>query len=228
MSIGLCDESGLAFPLPRLSGRVPKGRCIISDAARTLGEVSAAGYSITSKMQERLEAVAGMAGLRIVEGHLVLECGREELGPPIQKFLEISKTIGDVYLVHRQKEQPNKELIAAVRNVFDSMGLHYLLDRRVQGQIEAHPFDILVPPNGRPAIAVSVLTGQNTHSLAQIWGFKCEDVRRGDWYKKSRGKLALIYEVKNHVWSDASRAILETRSDLAIPSDDLQSLRNLN
>jgi hypothetical protein len=195
------------------------GRCVISDAARTLGEVQAAGYKVTNQAKERIERVAGLADLRIVNQHLVLECSPHELGPSIQKFLEASKTIGDVYLVHRYREKPDKGLIAQVRRVLDSKNMLYRLGDRIPGRIENHPFDIVVPSNGRPGLAVSVIGGQNTHNIAQIWYYKCDDVRHGEWYEKSRSKLALIYDVRHQEWSEASRAILESTADIAIPSD---------
>jgi hypothetical protein len=118
-------------------------------------------------MKERIERVAGTAGLRIVNSHLVLECVYADLGISIQKFLEASKTIGDVYLVHRYRETADNEIIKQVQHVLDSKGVLYRLDDKIQGRIEKHPFDLVVPRNGRPGLAVGVLGGQNTHNIAQ-------------------------------------------------------------
>lgn len=79
-------------------------RCIISDSARTLGEVEAAGYSVTAQLKEKMETLAALPGLNFVDSHLILQCSHADLGPSIQKYLEASKMIGDVYLVHRQRE----------------------------------------------------------------------------------------------------------------------------
>jgi hypothetical protein len=196
----------------------------ISDAARTLGEVEAVGYRVTTQAKERIERVAGLSNLRIVNQHLVLECSPAELGLSIQKFLEASKTIGDVYLVHRQKEKPDKALIMEVRKVLDSKRLLYRLGEKIPGRLESHPFDIVVPANGRPGLAVGVIGGQNTHNLAQIWYYKCDDVRHGEWYANARSKLALVYDVRHQDWSEASRSILESTADIAVPSDSLSDL----
>jgi hypothetical protein len=103
--------------------------------------------------------------------------------------------------------------------------LLYRLDEKVAGKIELHPFNLVVPPNGRPGLAVSILSGKNTHNVAQIWYFKCDDVKNGEWYQRSKSRLALIYDVRGHVWSESSRAILESRADLALPSDALDDFR---
>lgn len=203
-----------------------EGRCVISDSARTIGEIEAAGYNVSTQMKQKLERLAGLSGIRIVDGHLVLESSYEDLGVSIQKFLETSKTIGDVYLVHKQREKPDDEIILQIRDILDSVRLLYRTHEKIDGEIEAHPFDVVVPPNGRPGLAVTVVSGQNTHTLAQVWAFKCDDVKRGEWYRNAKAKLALVYDVRYQAWSDASRAIIRSRADIAVPSDSLKSLRD--
>ncbi len=197
-------------------------KCIISDAARTIGELQDAGYSLTIPMKEKLERIANLSGLRIVNDYLLLESSYTNIGASIQKFLEISKMIGDVYLVHKQRGTPEKDLVAQVKTVLDSKSLLYRERDRIRGQIESHPFDLLVPPNGHPGMAVSVLGGQNTHTLAQVWGYKCDDIR----HEKGNDniKLALVYDVRFATWSDTSRKILESRADFALAGDSLRQL----
>lgn len=197
-------------------------RCVLSDAARTLGEITAAGFSLTAAMTEKLERLAGTSGLRIVSGHLILESPYGELGASIQRFLEVSKTVGDVYLIHRQREETDNELLSQVTTTLNSDGILYRTNERIDGQIEKHAFDVVIPPNGAPGMAVSILAGQNTHNVAQIWGFKCDDIRRSEFNRKLR--LALIYDTRYHRWSDASKSILESRADVAIPSDSINDL----
>jgi hypothetical protein len=108
--------------------------------------------------------------------------------------------------------------------VLDSRGLAYRIGDKVQGQLESHPFNLVVPPNGHPGMALGILPGQNTHTIAQVWGYKCEDIKRE---KRNRNmKLLLIYDTRFERWSDASKAILENRADAALPSDALANLRN--
>ena len=100
-------------------------KCIISDGARTLGEIQDAGYSFTKHTRERLERIASLSGLRIVSDHLVLESSYTDVGTSVQSFLEVSKTIGDVYLVHKQRADAGDELITQVRTVLDSQRILY-------------------------------------------------------------------------------------------------------
>jgi hypothetical protein len=197
-------------------------QCIISDAARTLGEVRDAGHSVSTHMKERLERIANLSGLRIVEDHLVMDSSYTDLGPSIQKFLEMCKMIGDVYLVHKQREAAEDDLVAQVRMVLDSKGLLYREREKLRGQIESHPFNLVVPPNGHVGMAVKILTGINTHAIAQIWGYKCDDIKKEQRNQNTR--LALIYDTRFERWSTTSRAILETRADVALPSESLGDL----
>lgn len=197
-------------------------RCVISDAARTLGEIRDAGHSVTTHMKERLEKIANLSGLEIVEDHLVMETSYADVGASIQKFLEMSKMIGDVYLVHKQRETAEEDLVAEVKKVLDSKRFLYRLGEKLRGEIEVHSFHFVVPPNGHAGMAVKVLSGINTHTLAQIWGYKCDDIRREKRNKDT--KLALVYDTRLEKWSNTSKAILETRADVAIPSDSLGDL----
>jgi hypothetical protein len=200
-----------------------RGRYLISDSARTLGEIEAAGYSVTRQMRERLEKLAGAAGARIVDTHLVLESTSSDLGLSIQRFLELSKTIGDVYLVHKHRERPDEELVQEIGAVLSANGLHYRLHEKIHGRIDIHPLDLVVPPNGHPGLAVGILNGQNTHAIAGFWYYRCDDIKTGQWYRDANAKLALIYDVRNQ-WSETSRAILESKADIAVPSDALSEL----
>ncbi len=199
------------------------GRCLISDSARTLGEIEAAGYSVTHQMKERLEALATPYGIRFVDTHLVLESTHRDLGLSIQTFLETSKTIGDVYLVHRRRtEDSAQELVSQVKTILNSAKLLYRPKQKIQGKHEAHMIDLLVPPNGLPGLALNVLGGQNTHALAQVWYCKCDDIRLAAANKNV--KLALIYDVRHDVWSEASKGYLEEKANLVLPGNSIEEL----
>ncbi len=98
----------------------------------------------------------------------------------------------------------------------------YRPHEKLQGKREAHSIDLLVPPNGRPGLALSVLGGQNTHALAQIWYCKCDDIQQARENKNI--KLALVYDLRHDPWSDASRAYLEAKADVVLPGDSIQEL----
>lgn len=201
-----------------------KGRFLISDSARTLGEIEAAGYSVTRQMRERLDRLAASIGARIVDTHLVLETTHKDLGGSIQRFLELSKTLGDVYLVHKQREKPDEDLIQEVGNVLSAGGLHYRQHEKIHGRLDVHSLDMVVPPNGHPGLAVGILGGHNTHGVAAVWYYRCDDIRAGEWYQNAKARLALVYDVRSEPWSETSRSILESKADIAVPSDSLNEL----
>ncbi len=196
--------------------------CIVSDSARTLGEIEAAGYSLTGQMKQRLASIASASGLRVIDSNLILESSYAELGNSIQKFLEVSKMIGDVYLVHRQRAEAGDGLLARVKTVIDSTNIRYLQGQKLHGKIEDHSVDLLVSPNGHRGLAVSVLGGQNTHALAQIWYGKCDDIRKARENKNI--KIALVYDVSSGVWSDASKSWLAAKADVVLPGNSLGEL----
>ncbi len=200
------------------------GTFILSDSARTLGEIEAAGFALTRQMRERLDRLATEFGANFIDRHLILNSKHGELGGSIQRFLEVSKTIGDMYLVHKHPAKPDEEIVSQVRAILDSKKIYYRLDDKIPGQIENHPFDFVVPPNGHPGLALGVVGGKNTHSMAPNWYYKCDDVRNGEWYKKAKARLALVYDARLQ-WSVASREILEKKADIAIASDRLGDLR---
>jgi hypothetical protein len=201
---------------------ISKERCILSDAGRTLGEIEDAGHSLTPQIKERLEKLANLSGVRIVRDHLLLESTYKHLGVSIQKYLEMSKMIGDVYLVHRQRADAGDDLLSQVRNVFDSTRILYRQRQKLHGQIEDHQIDLLVAPNGHPGLALNVVSGQNTHALAQIWYGKCDDIRRAE--ENNNIKIALIYDVRFDQWSSKSKAWLAAKADVILPGDGLNEL----
>ncbi len=152
----------------------------------------------------------------------MLDSSYAELGTSIQRFLEVSKTIGDVYLVHKQRADAGDELITQVRTVLDSQHILYRPHEKIWGALESHPFDLVALPNGHPGLAVSVLSGQNTHTVAQIWYYKCDDIR--ELPQNNNIKLGLVYDTRFEPWSDASKEILRSKADVVLPGDALQEL----
>lgn len=202
--------------------KLDKNHYVLSDAARTLGEVQDAGYSLTTQMKERIERIAGSAGLTVQADHLVMETSAKALASSMQRFLETAKMIGDVYLVHKNRVAPENTLIPKIRKTLDYEHLLYKEKEKLQGQIETHSFDLLVRPNGHPGLAIGIVSGQNTHNLATNWYFKCDDIKRVDANRNMR--LALIYDVRYGVWSDTSRNILAEKADAVVRGDSLDEL----
>lgn len=130
--------------------------------------------------------------------------------------------IGDVYLVHKPRTEQESRIISKVRRALDSKNLFYREKEKLRGRIEVHTFDLLVPPNGHPGLAIGIVSGQNTRSLATDWYFKCDDVKLTEENGKIR--LALVYDVGCGSWSDTSKSILADKADAVIPSDSLREL----
>ena len=92
-----------------------------------------AGYSLTAQMKERVERIAGIAGLTVKEGHLILETSAKALAASMQRFLETAKMIGDVYLVHKNRVDPENILIPEIRHALDNEHLPYVEKRGCGG-----------------------------------------------------------------------------------------------
>ena len=130
--------------------------------------------------------------------------------------------IGDVYLVHKNRIEPESGLITEIGRALQSKNLLYREKEKLRGRIEIHAFDLLVPPNGHAGLAIGIVSGQNTHNLATDWYYKCDDIKNAEENRNVR--LALVYDVRRGAWSEVSRSILANKADAAIPSDSLQEL----
>ena len=193
------------------------GRVLISDSANTIGQLRDAGYAINAELRDRLVQLARHSGINVVKNHLILESNEQNIGSDIQRFIEAAKTIGDVYLVHRIRVPSEKEVANKVKEVLTRRNYVFKEREMIGGEIEGHKMDFYIPPNGTPGLALAVLAAQNTHNVAQVWGFRCEDIKRQPQNK--RLKVGVVYDTSSSAWSDESRRILESRADLTCPSD---------
>jgi hypothetical protein len=199
---------------------IAKDKYIISDMAKTVSELQDSGVSVNQKMRERFSELARIAGMNIVRDHLVLESGPSDLGKNIQRLLEAAKTIGDVYLVHRRaRPKPDVDLLGEVRGILNERRVHFKEKDTVGGTLENHRVDFMIPANGRPATAIAVLYAHNSHLVAEAWAFKCDDIR-----SRNQMEIGLIYDTSGDSWEQDSKAILETKANFAVPSDQLPML----
>jgi len=216
------DNIVLSFPFHIASNhrveitvtRISDDSYILSDGARTIGELIESGYTVNKELRERLLKIAKISGMNISKDYLVLQTSKQRLSDDIQMFLEAAKTIGDVYLVHKIKQASEKHLVERVKRVLDEKNIVYKENGRLDGQIESHPFAFYAPANGASGFAIGVIGTQNTHNAAQVWGFKCDDIKRQQVNKKM--VIGLIYDTENAKWSDESKRILESRADIAL------------
>jgi hypothetical protein len=200
------------------------GRFILSDMARTLGELSESGSRITPDFRRRTEEIIGQYGARLVKDHLLMDCDKHSLGNSIQKFSEAAKTIGDAYLLQRTRSVHVREVVGEVKQILASRQLHFKENQKVKGALEQVSFDLLVPPNGKPGLALAVVAGGNTHSLAKVWAFNCLDVRELHADKLKLG--VIIDEEDSAPWTKHSRQILKKGADIVASSKDLSSLEH--
>lgn len=199
------------------------GRFILSDMARTLGELAEGGKTVTPDFRKKAEEIATQFGLRFVLDHLILESDATSLGGNIQRFAETCKTIGDAYLLQRSHATHVRVVVDEVKRIFRARHINFKQDVKVPGELEKHEFDIYVSPNGKPGIAVAVIAGHNTHALAKVWAFNCWDVRSAN----SKLRLGLVLDEEDSApWTNSSRKILRKMADIVAPSSDLDALEH--
>jgi hypothetical protein len=192
---------------------------VISDMSQTLDELRDAGHAITHNLRKRIQNIANINGLRIVDDYLVLECSKKDLGKSLQRFIEAAKTIGDAYLAFSIKPPQEENLINAVRAVLNKRKVLFRESQAVRGKIENHKINFLVPPNGTPGLALAVLPNP-TKQLAEAWGFKVGDIKSAN----SNLSVGIVYDPERA--GNASKDIMNNVADLAIPSDKMAALES--
>lgn len=201
------------------------GKYILSDMARTLGELAEGGKTITSDFRKRAEEVAAQFGTEFVLDHLICQSDATALGGSIQRLAEACKTIGDVYLLQRSHYVHVRSVVDEVKRIFKARQIEFKQDFKVPGELEKHDFDVYVAPNGKPGVAVAVIAGHNTHALAKVWAFNCWDVR--NFHPNKKLKLGLVLDEEDSApWTSGSRKILRKTADIVAPSNDLDALEH--
>jgi hypothetical protein len=201
------------------------GKFMLSDMARTLSELTEASRR-PSEFRRRAEEISRKLGVRVHQDYLLLESDAANLGKSIQRFAEAAKTVGDAYLL-QQSERPvhQRAVVSEVKEIFRARHLIFQEDQKLPGEIEPHEFQLYVPPNGRPGIAVAFVGGESTHALAKIWTFNCNDIRVN--FPEDRLKLAIVYdEASGSTWSESSQKILRKSANIVSASGDLSVLEH--
>lgn len=200
-------------------------RFILSDMAKTLTDLSEGGKKITPDFRKRVEEIAKYFGGRFNLDHIIMDCDAKDLGNTIQRFAETCKTIGDAHLLHREHALGERKIVERVKKVFRSRQLTFKENYDLRGEVEKHAFDIYVPPNGRPGVAVKVISGHNTHSLAKIWAFNCLDIKEAQ--ANDRIRLGVVLDEEDSApWTRSSQKILRKRADIVAGSNDLNTLEH--
>jgi hypothetical protein len=199
------------------------GLFVLSDIGRVIRVLKEYGYAVSEKLVSQIVHLSKPAKVRVVTENLIMECKPKEVGTALHAFGEAAKTIGDAYLAFHIRVPSEKRLVEEVRNLLSQRQILYRFQRKIHGKLDVHPVDFYVPSNGHPGLALKVLAGYNTHSTAQIWYFKCQDIRAFD----SRLKVGIVYDIEDSNWSPRSEGILESVADFALPSSELRELPEL-
>jgi len=201
------------------------GRFILSDMARTLGELAEGGKQITPDFRKRAEEIVSRFGARLVMNHMLIECDAALLGEAIHRLAEASKTIGDAYLLAHSQAPHARAVVDEVKSILHARQLPFEENVKLKGEIEDHPFDLLVPKNGRPGLAVAVIAGHNTHAQAKVWAFNCIDVRAAQ--TGNRIKLGIVLDEEDSApWTKGSKKILRKGADIVASSGNLSELEH--
>lgn len=107
------------------------GKYILSDMARTLGELAEGGKTITSDFRKRAEEIAAQFGTEFVLDHLICQSDATALGGSIQRFAEACKTIGDVYLLQRSHYVHVRSVVDEVKRIFKARQIEFKQDFKV-------------------------------------------------------------------------------------------------
>ena len=204
--------------------QLSKDQFLLTDQGQTVTELRNAGHATGSRVLERLKEIIRIWNVDLKGVSLVRMCSRKDLGVALHELGEAAKTLGDAYLLPRDKEPDSKaeETIKdKVRNVFRSEQYFYREDQIVPGKIEdaGHKVDFYIPPNELNGLALEVLVNPNKLQ-AEAWGFRARDMRDAN----TRLQIGFVYD---QVSRDLSRTILRGIGDIAVASTDTMYLTEL-
>ena len=191
---------------------------LISDGAKIISELRAAGYVVNKKLRDRLEMISSAAKIRVVKNHLISNCSLADLGSSLQRFLEAAKTIGDAYLVQRLPLIRDNGLVDQVSSFLLNQRVLFQTKHPLSGEYENHTVDFYFSPNGVPGLALSVINS-TSRTTAEAWAFRASDIKRTN----ERTKVGVVYD--DAEIRDNSRSILEGVLDVSIPSSNIPALQ---
>jgi hypothetical protein len=133
--------------------RISKNQFLLTDQGQTLSELKDAGHPVGSRLFDRVREIIRIWRIDLDGVSLVKTCRRKELGRAVHEIGEAAKTIGDAYLIPRDKEpdpRVEESLKDEVRHAFQKEHYLYREQQNVPGKIEnaGHKVDFYIPPNG--------------------------------------------------------------------------------
>lgn len=198
--------------------QLSKDQFLLTDEGQTVTELRNAGHATGSRVLDHLREIVRIWNVDLDGVTLVRMCARKELGTALHELGEAAKTLGDAYLMPRDKEPDPKveeSIKDHVRTTFKNERYFYREGQTVRGKIEeiGHEVDFYIPPNDANGLALEVLIKPN-RLRAEAWGFRAHDMKQAN-----QGLLVgLVYD---QVASDLNRHILGSIADIALPSSQM-------
>jgi len=198
--------------------RLPDGNYGLSDMGKTIAELKLAGLNVSGNTRKRIVRLASNADIRVVGDSLLTITRADNLGTALHLFADSAKTVGDAYLAHRDKIETEDELRGKVKRALIEQNYAFRELEELSGEIEKHKVDFLIPSNGRPGVALSVLPNPN-RLTAEAWVFKAMDI-------KSTNKNLRVGIVYGAEARESPRNVLTMTKtiDIAIPSTEVNGL----
>lgn len=198
--------------------QLSKDHFLLTDEGQTVTELRNAGHATGPRVLERLKETIRIWNVDLDGVSLVRMCGRKDLGIAIHEIGEAAKTLGDAYLIAREKEpdtQAQETIKDQVRNIFRKEQYFYREAQTVPGRIEhaGHKVDFYIPPNELNGLAMEILINPNKLH-AEAWGFRARDM-------KDANRGLLVGFVYDQVASDLNRTILGGIADIALPASQM-------
>jgi hypothetical protein len=199
-------------------------KVLVSDLGKTLSELVSIGVDpfANSGRMDRLAAMEREFGVTRQESELQMLVDKQELGVGLIRFATALKTISDMAYLHRVSTGAIYRINLAIRTILERANIPFTEGERaiVRGVLESQiAMDFIGRIDEHP-FGVAVIGGASTKRLAEVWGFRFEDVRKAD---QSIRRIA-VYDDEEQRWSKASIRILEGTADLALPSSRVDAL----
>jgi len=204
--------------------QLSRDQFLLTDEGQTVTELRNAGHATGSRILDHLKDVIRIWNVDLDGVSLVRMCSRKDLGTALHELGEAAKTVGDAYLISRDKEpdtQAEETIKDKVRNVFRKEKYFYREEQTVPGKIEheGHKVDFYIPSNELNGLALEILIKPNKLQ-AEAWGFRARDMKDAD----QRLRIGFVYD---QAARDLSRTILRGIGDIAVPSSDTMFLNEL-
>lgn len=198
--------------------RISENQFLLTDQGQTITELKDSGHPIGQRLMDRVREIMRIWRVDLDGVSLVRMCNRKDLGTALHEIGEAAKTIGDAYLIPREKEpdpRVEESIKDRLRRTFQKEKYFYREQQNVPGKIESagHKVDFYIPSNKANGLALEVLINPNKLQ-AEAWGFRARDMKDAD----QRLRVGFVYD---EVARELSRMILGGIADIALSANEL-------